>query len=402
MIMGGGFAGMCFAQAAARHFERVVLIDGNRFSAEETASPQSAHLHVLMQHGRRILEEYFPGIDQKLAARHCPEIDWAQDTLWISRHGKFPRYKSGVTTRSASRRLLEETMRRYILNNAKIEVVERFAIKDCFLKGSFVAGVTNREGRAIAGDFFINALGRQNPFIKETPIETSPLRVYYTSCLIKGFSNVDGYRQIYVQMRPAVASIGAVVNPIEDGMHLLTILTKDQAPFSDASDVTRAVANLPHDEFRKALASAQVVSPIKKFCHVKGSRYLSQSLAENLLTVGDAKCVFNPLYGQGMTIAALEADLVRRRFSARKSVKQRHIANADKLPWLIAASEDYVLLDKHQNKIKMAVRVFKFFFDVGVKLAIKHRRIHKFFFEVLHMLRPVEKGLVATLMGARS
>lgn len=402
VIMGAGFAGMACAQVCSRFFERVIMIDANKFSQEETASPQSSHLHVLMQHGREILEQFFPGIDQTLAQRDCLEIDWAQDTLWVSRHGAFPRYKSGILTRSASRRLLENTMRGYILQNRRIEVVDRFSVKDMIKENNLVQSVINREGNAILGDFFINALGRQNPFGFDTDIDVSPLKVFYTSCHVRGFTNVYDYKQIYVQMRPSLNPLGAVINPIEDGLHLLTLLSRDSALFSDENDVMEAVLTIPDERFQKALVHAQIVSPVKKFCHTKGTRYVGKTKLRNMLTVGDAKCLFNPLYGQGMTIALMEADVINRFLTKGAVIRQRHLTRVDRLPWMIAASEDYVLLNKDQNQAPLSVRVFKVLFDFGVKFSIKNRWVHKVFFEVLHMLRPVEKGIFATLKGKRT
>ena len=401
VIMGGGFAGMCCAQVVSQHFEKTIMIEAHPFSVEETASPQAAHLHVLMQRGREILESLFPGIDQALAERQCLEIDWAQDTLWISRHGAFPRYKSGIVTRSASRRFLEETMRRFILENKKIEVIDRFSVKDIIIEKDIVRRVVNREGKEICGDFFVNAFGRQNPFGQQGHTDVSPLKVYYTSCLIRDFTCVDDYKQIYVQMRPSAKPLGAVINPIEDGMHLLTLLTRDHAPFSDEGDVMQAVSSISNDHFRRALAKATIVSPMKKFCHSKGTRYVGKYRLHNMLTVGDAKCLFNPLYGQGMTISAMESELIGKFLAKKRMVRQRHLTRIDQLPWLIAASEDYVLLSKDHDKVRFSVRIFKIFFDFGVKIAIKNSTVHRLFLEVLQMLRPVEKGLFATLIGKR-
>ncbi|MCX6125771.1 MAG: hypothetical protein NTV34_13645 [Proteobacteria bacterium] len=401
VIMGGGFAGMACAQACSRHFDRVIMLDANEFSVNESASPQASHLHVLMQYGREILERFFPGIDQMMAERDCLEIDWAQDTLWISRHGAFPRYRSGILTRSASRRLLEETMRRFILKNQKIKIVDRFSVKDLIAEKGLVRGAVNRQGSVINGNFFVNALGRKNPFAFEARTDVSPLKVYYTSCLVRGFTCVDDYKQIYVQMRPSASPLGAVINPVEDGAHLLTLLTRAHAPFSDEGDVMRAVSSVLSEQFRMALAHVEIVSPIKKFCHAKGTRYVGRSKHHNMLTVGDAKCLFNPLYGQGMTIALMEAELIDRVLAKGMIIKQRHIARMDQLPWMIAASEDYVLLNKDHNQVGFLVYPFKIFFDLGLKIATKNRLVHRLLFEVLHMLRPVERGLFATLMERR-
>ncbi len=66
---------------------------------------------------------------------------------------------------------------------------------------------------------------------------------------------------------------------------------------------------------------------------------------DGLIVVGDALCAFNPIYGQGITVAACEALLLRRAMAtglkpgyARRLLRQ--FAGVVSLPWTIATSED--------------------------------------------------------------
>jgi 2-polyprenyl-6-methoxyphenol hydroxylase-like FAD-dependent oxidoreductase len=64
----------------------------------------------------------------------------------------------------------------------------------------------------------------------------------------------------------------------------------------------------------------------------------------NLLVVGDAYCAFNPIYGQGITVAACQALLLRDALAERRPLRtgrlQRRIAATADLAWLLATSED--------------------------------------------------------------
>ncbi|WP_156753616.1 FAD-dependent monooxygenase family protein [Actinokineospora pegani] len=57
---------------------------------------------------------------------------------------------------------------------------------------------------------------------------------------------------------------------------------------------------------------------------------------QRLLALGDAVCTLNPVYGQGMTVAATQADLPR----GLEARFQRGIARALALPWAMAATAD--------------------------------------------------------------
>jgi len=62
-----------------------------------------------------------------------------------------------------------------------------------------------------------------------------------------------------------------------------------------------------------------------------------------LLVVGDALCSFNPIYGQGITVAALQAEALGRWLGAHRRIDhrlQRQLRAITDLPWSIATSSD--------------------------------------------------------------
>lgn len=65
----------------------------------------------------------------------------------------------------------------------------------------------------------------------------------------------------------------------------------------------------------------------------------------SLLVIGDAMCAFNPIYGQGITVAAMQAELLGKAIGEVHGVRstrrlQRRLAAVTDLPWSIATSED--------------------------------------------------------------
>src|SRR5204862_805458 len=72
---------------------------------------------------------------------------------------------------------------------------------------------------------------------------------------------------------------------------------------------------------------------------------------EGLIILGDALCSFNPIYAQGMTVAALEAKILDHCFKQAQSSSehisvfaqpfQKALAQAIKAPWLISIGEDF-------------------------------------------------------------
>ena len=67
---------------------------------------------------------------------------------------------------------------------------------------------------------------------------------------------------------------------------------------------------------------------------------------DGLLVVGDAVCSFNPIYGQGMSVAALEALTLRRHLERGTEPQPRRwfrdLARVVDVPWEMAAGGDLV------------------------------------------------------------
>jgi len=115
--------------------------------------------------------------------------------------------------------------------------------------------------------------------------------------------------------------------------------------------------------------------------------------------MGDALCAFNPVYGQGMTVAAFEAQALEELLTADANLQNLHrrfFARAAKIvdvPWSMATGEDFryptiegkrpvgtALLHRYLNRIHQAARqdevVCRTFFDVANMLKAPSALFH--------------------------
>src|SRR5206468_1924794 len=109
--------------------------------------------------------------------------------------------------------------------------------------------------------------------------------------------------------RPPDMLRGGVLIPIEDGQWMVTVGgASGEYPPTDEGGFMAALANLRSPLIAEAVALAQPISPIY------GTRTMSNRYRHyerwgrsvgGFIAVGDAVCAFNPIYGQGMTTAAL-------------------------------------------------------------------------------------------------
>lgn len=381
VVMGGGFAGLLGAEVLSRHYDEVLILD------RCIGVPQAVHLHVLLQRGRLALEQLFPGLDAELEEYGCPEIDWAKDTYWVGRFGIYPRYVSKTRTRSCSRTLLEKIIKNRVLGKANISV-ERFIVEGCDGKTAYDAAGRRREG-----SIFIDAGGRAGPFRKLTPRVEINAMVGYASCLLRVTDpGQHPFKQAYVQLSPPVHQRGGVLIPIEDGLHMLTLIgAGGDHPTADVNAFKVFARSLRDPVLSQVLDTGELIGGIHCYRKTAGIRSKNSVPSySNVISLGDAKCTFNPVYGQGMTVAALSALTIERQLKSKRSFSARRIADASFLPWVMGAAEDLRVVGCKTSGLgtpgALGLGLLGAVMDAGLKTATRSKRMHQGFLHVLHMM----------------
>src|ERR1051326_3725869 len=152
VVIGGSIAGLLAARVLADTFERVTIIERDRFPAGpefRKGVPQARHVHVLLQRGQMILEHLFPGIEAELTAAGVPQVDWIADSKALGARGWLPRFETNLKGISPSRDLLEWTVRQRLAQNKRVTFKEACDVVGLLpaSNGSGVAGVRVRARR---------------------------------------------------------------------------------------------------------------------------------------------------------------------------------------------------------------------------------------------------------------
>jgi 2-polyprenyl-6-methoxyphenol hydroxylase-like FAD-dependent oxidoreductase len=120
----------------------------------------------------------------------------------------------------------------------------------------------------------------------------------------------------------------------------------DDAPDNDQGFLAY-LATLPTMEIHDVVARAEPLTDYKHYRYACSLRRRYEKLARfpgNYLVFGDAICSFNPVYGQGMTVAAEEALTLQRCLRAGSNdLARRFFRAAAKIvdiPWDIAVGND--------------------------------------------------------------
>ncbi|MFC8434725.1 NAD(P)/FAD-dependent oxidoreductase [Streptomyces sp. NPDC057253] len=366
--MGGSLAGLLAAHALAGHADRVTVVERDRLPdgpKPRPGVPQGRHPHVLLKGGQTALESLLPGFLTELREAGAPRVGMPSDMVMWQNGRWFRRMPATTHIYTGSRAQLEELVRRRVLADPAISVLDGTDVVGLLGDASRVRGVRLRErsgdahapSRSLEADLVVDASGsgtRAPQWLTaigaEVPQEeTIDTGLAYASRVYRGPSGVlDGETLgYYVYPGPDQVHGGGAL-PLEDGTHLVIVsgLRGDEPPTGDDEFVTYT-KRLAHPLLDRWLEDAEPLSPafgFRRTANVR-RRYDRPGRPAGFLATGDALCTFNPIYGQGMAVAAMSAVALRdaladpRRTPTTRRVQQAILA-ASRQAWDISAGAD--------------------------------------------------------------
>jgi len=366
VVLGGSMAGLLAARVLSDHYERVTIVERDELpegSEHRPGVPQARHTHGMLACGARIVERLMPGIVAELLPPGAPpEADALQMGRWFNNGVFAAQTRSGLEGFAVTRPVLEAAVRRRVRAIANVGVVDGHAAQGLIAEGPRVVGATIRPRRGgavrhLAADFVVDATGRGSrapAWLQELghePPHEDTVEVglgYATRFYRWSPDDLGGDFIVNVAAVPPNRRMG-IAMAVEDGRWIVTLagLLGDHPPLDDEGFLAFA-GGLPTPVIHDLIARIEPLGDAvrTRFPAHRRVRYERvRRHPDGFVALGDAVASFNPVYGQGMSVAAQEAELLDGLLaaSALDGLPRRFYRAAARtidVPWDIAVGND--------------------------------------------------------------
>lgn len=418
IVIGGSIAGLLAARVLAEHFARVTVIERDRFSSEpdfRAGVPHARHPHGLLVRGQQIMEQLFPGLTAELTARGAVPLNLGRDLALVIGDRAVRPFETDLVALFFSRPLLEHTLRERLC--ALPQVTLRAGCEAAGLLvdpgGHRVVGVRlHRRGEGkqpdeqLHADLVIDAAGRGSrlpewlaelgyPRPEETTIDAA---AGYSTRLYRMPRGALPWKALYCMPQAPAQRRGCLMMPMEGERWMVSLTAMDgDYPPTDAAGHLAFAATVPVPGFAAMLAQAEPLTEPYGYRNVANRLRHYERLPrqpEGLLAIGDSVYALNPVYGQGMTVAAIGAlsldDWLHARRQDRTLVGarafQRRLAQVNAQPWQLATGQDLRWPAATGAQPDPVTRLMQRYVDGVLQTMVDHGEVAERFSRVQNML----------------
>jgi 2-polyprenyl-6-methoxyphenol hydroxylase-like FAD-dependent oxidoreductase len=318
VVMGASMAGLATARVLSEYFSKVTVLDRDTLPEDpepRKGVPQGRHLHALLAKGAEILEEWFPGIGSELEGDGAAVIDSAGGLRWSWLGYVRGQFNIGQPSIWATRPFIEHHVRRRLCELPNVSILAQGLLTDnahairgvriadgTDIEANLVVDCTGRVGRSVA---WLSESGWPAPEVAQVHIDMGYATIHFKradlfdggwrACMVKS----EGNRRM------------ALIGEVENGGSILTAVGfHGDHPPTDPEGFIGFIKSLSDPYIARCLERAgEVVPAVPHRMNANQWRRFNKlkQTAPGIVALGDSVVSFDPIYGQGMTSAMLQA-----------------------------------------------------------------------------------------------
>ena len=373
VVLGASMGGLLATRVLADFYDRVTVVERDILPCDAVnrrGVPQGRLIHAIQSRGTEILDDLFPGFVPELRAMG---VDAWEDGDLSKLHFGFGGHqvvRKGIAPNSPtiffpSRPLLECTVLR------RVKAIPNVT----FLEGHDVLGLTATPDRArvtgarvvdrahdsemtLSADVVVDATGRgsRTPVFLEglgypRPVENEVVvQLAYACQLLRMPAGAIKEHMIALFPEPGRPRMFGLIGYGNETWMVGVGTMCGAEPPHQRSEMLEFVADFVCPQVLEAIRDAESLGEVINY-RVPSNRWRRYDKMRRrpggLLVIGDAVCSFNPIYGQGMTIAAIEATVLRDSLRRGRHDLERRFFRASakhvRLAWQTAVGSDLAL-----------------------------------------------------------
>jgi 2-polyprenyl-6-methoxyphenol hydroxylase-like FAD-dependent oxidoreductase len=367
VVLGAGMAGLLAARVLADAYNRVTVVERDELRASadpRRGVPQGRHIHGLLGRGQQALDELFGGFTDDLTARGVPTVDPLRGArLYFSGH-RLRQATSGMVVLSASRPCLEAHVRARVRSLRAVAFADRRDIlglvstpdRNRVIGARLIPRADGGTEEIVYADLVVDATGRGSrlpPWLEALgygrPAEEKVTAgVGYATGMFRLRPSALGHDLAVIAAPTPTHPRGAGLAVIEGQRHIVTLMGMlGDRPPTDLAGFLDFAKSLQITDVHDAIVDAEPLDEIVGFsfpASVRRRYERMQRFPDGLIVMGDGICSLNPIYGQGMSVAAIEALTLREHLKRGRKPRPRNVlrdfAKAVDVPWDMAVGAD--------------------------------------------------------------
>ena len=416
IVLGASIAGLLAARVLSERFDEVLLMERDELPdgpAPRKGTPQAVHPHGLLARGREVIEALLPGFTQALVDQGATIGDLGESVDFQADGAIFAKARAGHQGIGSSRLAIEAEIRQRVLALPGVQVMTGVDVLEPVHDAGRITGVrwaprdAADEVDVTPADLVVDCTGRGSRL--PMWLRRWGYRPVFEDRVQIGLVYVSAYFERDPDIRATPAAAICTATPGNPRPGVLIAQERDAQgrgrwiagvggyqgdhPMCSRQGLLERARQVGNRDIVALAESGRMIDDVARYAfpHSQRRRYeRMRRFPAGLLAMGDAITSFNPIYGQGMTVAACQALALHHALAhgeARLAKRFfREAARVIDIPWQLAVGAD-LALPCVRGERPLSVRLTNAYVARLRRAAVHDATVAAAFMKVVHLVQ---------------